>query len=339
MILQDYGGAMRNYIKSLADSVIAGHAVAYDEALRLGDVEGTEFNCLLTEAGRIREHFVGKAVTLCSIINAKSGTCPEDCAFCAQSAHHSTEAPAYPLVDEESMVSCAKSAERHGASCYGIITSGTGIGDREELDRICRTLRRIRDEAGIAPSCSLGIIDDGTARLLRDAGMVTYHHNLETSRSFFPSICSTHDYEQDVETVRAAKRAGLRVCCGGIFGLGESFAQRVEMALTLRELEVDSIPVNFLDPVAGTRLEHADFITPQECLRTIAVYRFILPDRQITVCGGRERNLRELQSWIFLAGASGMMTGNYLTKAGRDPALDRRMVADLGLTIAPCGCS
>jgi biotin synthase len=330
---------MKDYIQRLSDSVMAGREVAYDDALRLGKIEGAGLYHLFTEAGRIREHFVGKAVTLCSIINAKSGACPEDCAFCAQSAHHSTQTPSYPLVDEEQMVSCAKSAERNGASCYGIITSGTGIGNKDELDRICRTLRRIRDEAGIAPSCSLGIIDDETACLLRDAGMVTYHHNLETARSFFPSICSTHDYEQDVATVRAAKRAGLKVCCGGIFGLGESFAQRVEMGLTLRELGVDSIPVNFLDPVAGSRLEHADFLTPLECLRTIAVYRFLMPDRQIKVCGGREKNLRELQSWIFMAGASGMMTGNYLTKAGRDPALDRQMVADLGLTIATCGCS
>jgi len=330
---------MRNYMQKLADAVMAGHTVTHDEALRLGEVQGAELFYLFAEAGRIREHFVGSGVTLCSIINAKSGSCPEDCAFCAQSAHHSTQTPSYPLVDEEQMVSCAKSAEQHGASCYGIITSGTGIGARDELERICRTLRRIRQEAGIAPSCSLGIIDDETACLLRDAGMVTYHHNLETSRSFFPSICSTHDYEEDVATVRAAKRAGLKVCCGGIFGLGESFAQRVELALTLRELEVDSIPVNFLDPVAGTRLEHADFLTPLECLRTIAVYRFLLPDRKITVCGGRERNLRELQSMIFMAGASGMMTGNYLTRAGRDPVLDRRLVADLGLAIAPCGCS
>lgn len=330
---------MKDTMQKLADSVIAGYPLDRDDALRLGDVEGAEFYRLLAEAGRIREHYVGTAVTLCSIINAKSGTCPEDCAFCAQSAHHSTQAAAYPLVDEEQMISCAKSAEQHGASCYGIITSGTGIGSRDELDRICRTLGRIRQEAGIAPSCSLGIIDYETACLLRDAGMVTYHHNLETARSFFPNICSTHDYEQDVDTVRSAKRAGLKVCCGGIFGLGETFAQRVEMALTLRELGVDSIPVNFLDPVEGTRLEHADFLTPLECLRTIAVYRFLLPDRQITVCGGREKNLRELQSWIFMAGASGMMTGNYLTKAGRNPALDRQMVADLGLTVASCGCS
>ena len=167
--------------------------------------------------------------------------------------------------------------------------------------------------------------------------MVTYHHNLETARSFFPSICTTHDYEDDVETIRAVKQAGLKVCCGGIFGLGEGFSQRVEMAVTLRELDVDSVPINFLNPVEGTRLADADFLTPMECLKTIALYRFMLPDKDLTVCGGRERNLRELQSWIFLAGASGMMTGNYLTTPGREPEQDRQMLTDLGLAIGVCG--
>jgi len=330
---------MRRIVSKFADAVINGAQISMEDALSLGDVAGSDLLFFLAEAGRIREHFVGSRVALCSIINAKSGKCPEDCAFCAQSAHHSSPVGNYALVDEEEMVNCAKLAEKNGASCYGIVTSGTGISRGAELDRICSTLRRIRSESGVAPSCSLGIMDLETAQLLKDAGMVTYHHNLETSRSFFPKICTTHDYDEDVATVRAAKRAGLKVCSGGIFGLGESFAQRIEMAITLRELEVDSVPVNFLDPVEGTRLARADFLTPLDCLKTIAVYRFLLPNRQIKVCGGRERNLRELQSWIFMAGASGMMTGNYLTKAGRDPELDRQLIRDLGLEIAPCGCS
>jgi biotin synthase len=179
-------------------------------------------------------------------------------------------------------------------------------------------------------------MDYDTLLKLKEAGMVTYHHNLESARSFFPSICTTHDYEDDVGTIRAAKRAGLNVCCGGIFGLGESFAQRVEMAETLRELDVDSVPMNFLDPVNGTRLANASFLTPMECLKTIAMFRFMLPGKNITVCGGRATNLRELQSWIFLAGASGMMTGNYLTKAGRSPEIDRQMLTDLELTVEVC---
>jgi biotin synthase len=329
---------MREFIRHCSETVLCGTGLSGEDARRLGLADGPDLYLLFAEAGRIRTQYVGSDVTLCSIINAKSGRCPENCAFCAQSAHHSTNVASYALVDEEEMVACAKKAEANGASCYGIITSGTGVGPGAELDRICATLRRIRNEAGILPSCSLGIMDEETARTLKEAGMVTYHHNLETARSFFPTICTTHDYEEDVQTVKAAKRAGLKVCSGGIFGLGESFEQRIEMALTLRELEVDSIPVNFLDPVEGTRLAQADFLTPMECLKTIAVYRFLLPERQIKVCGGRDRNLRELQSWIFMAGASGMMTGNYLTKAGRDPQVDRLMIADLGLGIAECGC-
>ena len=329
---------MENLIEKVAQQVIDGGAVTYDDAVRLSRASGGALFALFAAASRVKERYVGNRVHLCSIINAKSGRCPENCAFCAQSAHHDTAVASYALVDEDEMVRCAKLAEANGASCYGIITSGTGIGKGAELDRICATLRRISSEAAIHPSCSLGIMDYETALILKEAGMVTYHHNLETSRSFFPSICSTHDYEQDVQTVRAAKRAGLKVCSGGIFGLGEDFGQRVEMALTLRELEVDSIPMNFLDPVEGTALAQADFLTPLECLKTIAVYRFLLPERQIKVCGGRERNLRELQSWIFMAGASGMMTGNYLTKAGRDPEVDRRLISDLGLGIAECGC-
>lgn len=329
---------MQEFIKATAKRVMTGDAIGTEEALLLADTPKKDFLHLLSAAGRIREHFMGNKITFCSIINAKSGSCPENCAFCAQSAHSVTKAANYELVNEEEMVKCAKTAEENGASCYGIITSGTGISKGPELDKICATLRRISNEAEIHPSCSLGILDLETALTLKEAGMVTYHHNLETSRSFFPSICTTHDYEDDVETVRVAKLAGLKVCSGGIFGLGENFEQRIEMAMTLRELNVDSIPVNFLDPVEGTRLEHADYLTPLECLKILALYRFLLPDKQIKVCGGREKNLRELQSWIFMAGASGMMTGNYLTKAGRAPELDRQMILDLELEIAECGC-
>jgi biotin synthase len=317
--------------------VIAGGTLARDEALRLSAAAGPDLYLLFAEASRIREYFKGSAASLCSIINAKSGRCPENCAFCAQSSAHSTNVQVYPLVDEEEIVRCAHSAEQNGARCYGIITSGTGISPGAELEKICRAVRRIKAETGIDPSCSLGILDVETALLLKQAGMVTYHHNLETSRSFFPKICTTHDYEEDVETIRAVKQAGLKVCCGGIFGLGEGFEHRVELAETLRELAVDTVPINFLNPVEGTRLADANFLTPLECLKIIAIYRFILPEKNLTVCGGREKNLRELQSWIFLAGASGMMTGNYLTTPGRDPEMDRQMLTDLELTIGECG--
>lgn len=327
---------MRKHIDTIADRIIDGGAITGREALEMAALSDSGLFPLFVAANRIKEHFVGGKVFLCSIINAKSGRCPENCSFCAQSAHHRTDAPVYPLVDEERMVACAHEAEKNGSSCYGIITSGTSIKTGEELDRILRAVRRIRSETGIAPSCSLGIIDRETATALKEAGVETYHHNLETARSFFPNVCTTHDYEEDVETVRVAKQAGLKVCCGGIFGLGETAAQRVEMAMTLRELEVDSVPLNFLNPIDGTRLAGAAHITPMECLATIALFRLILPARRISVCGGREKNLRDLQSWMFFAGASGTMIGNYLTTTGREPEQDWQMLRDLGLDVANC---
>jgi biotin synthase len=327
---------MRSTIAAIADRIVAGGRITGDEALSLSVIRGSDLFFLFAEANRIKEHFVGERVHLCSIINAKSGRCPENCAFCAQSSHFQTRAPIFPLVDEEQMVACAREAQANGSTCYGIITSGTGIKTEEELARICRAVRRIRVETTITPSCSLGIIDAATAMALKEAGVETYHHNLETARSFFPNICTTHDYEDDVATVRVATEAGMKVCCGGIFGMGETVAQRVELALTLRELDVDSVPINFLNPIPGTLLETADFITPIDCLTTIALFRLILPAKKITVCGGREKNLRDLQSWIFLAGASGTMIGNYLTTTGRPPEDDWQMLRDLELEVATC---
>jgi biotin synthase len=327
---------MRTHIAAIADRILAGGSITSDEALHLTHAAGPDLMFLFAEAYRIREHFLGSGIFLCSIINAKSGRCPENCSFCAQSAHHSTATPVYPLVDEEQLVAGAREAEASGSYCYGIITSGTGISEGEELERILRAIGRIKAETAISPSCSLGIIDKKTALALKEAGMETYHHNLETSRSFFPEICTTHDYQEDVDTVRVVKEAGLKVCCGGIFGLGESADQRMELAFTLRDLDVDSVPINFLNPIPGTRLENADNITPLECLKTVALFRLILPTSKISVCGGRDKNLRDLQSWIFLAGASGAMIGNYLTTAGRPVEQDWQMLKDLELTVSAC---
>src|SRR5512133_1259053 len=218
---------MKTVLSTIADQIISGYQLTQHDALKLATVKGIDSYALFLAASRVKEHFIGNKVSLCSIINAKSGRCPENCAFCAQSAHHSSDVPVYPLLDEESLVSGAHAAEKSGSICYGIVTSGTTIKPGEELDRISRALKRIRSETGIAPSCSLGLLDDESAKILKEAGSLTYHHNLETSRSFFSKICTTHDYEEDVATVRAAKKAGMAVCSGGIFGLGESPSQRV----------------------------------------------------------------------------------------------------------------
>jgi biotin synthase len=326
---------MENFISTVVERIIQGGSLTTEEAVALAEVEGTAVFDLFRGATRIKEHFVGAEVHLCSIINAKSGRCAEDCAFCAQSAHHSTDAPVYPLVQEDRLLESARAAESSGSACFGIITSGTTVNGAE-LEQILAALRRIRQETTILPSCSLGIINEETARQLKDAGMDTYHHNLETAESFFPSICTTHPYQDDVDTVRAVKKAGLKICSGGIFGLGESAAQRVEMAFTLKELDVDSVPINFLNPIEGTRLEGASNISAMECLKTVAIYRMILPDKRITVCGGREKNLGDLQSWIFFAGANGTMIGNYLTTMGRNVEVDLKMFSDLGLKTVMC---
>jgi biotin synthase len=323
---------LRILLTEIVDRIFSGDHVPYDEALEIANLPDSETCSLLYHANRIREHFFGNRIHLCSIINAKSGLCPENCSFCAQSAHYRTAVPVFPLVDVEEMVSGAHRAENEGSSCYGIVTSGTTIGQGDDLEHIRQALRRIKEETHIQPACSLGIINFETAVALKESGMVKYHHNLETARSFFPNICTTHAYEDDVKTVRAVKLAGLKVCSGGIFGMGESRAQRVELAFTLRELNVDSIPLNFLNPIEGTKLADADYLTPMECLRIIALYRFILPDKQISVCGGRERNLRDLQSWMFFAGANGTMIGNYLTTSGLAPEHDWQTLRDLRLT-------
>jgi biotin synthase len=324
---------MKNIYAEIADRILDGGEITCDEAMRIARTDDSETFDFMFQANRLREHYFGNSVHLCSIINAKSGLCPEDCSFCAQSVMHDTGIDVYPLVDEDKIVTGAQNAEKAGSRCFGIVTSGSSAGKGSELDSICGALGRIAGETSISPACSLGTIDMETALALKQAGMTRYHHNLETARSFFHNVCTTHDYEKDIDTIRTVKSAGLEVCCGGIFGLGESPDQRVEFAFTLKELGVDSIPVNFLNPVPGTRLADADYLTPMECLRIIALFRFILPDKRISVCGGREKNLRDLQSLIFFAGANGMMIGNYLTTVGRTQEHDRQMLEDLGMRI------
>lgn len=320
----------------LAERALAGESLNTTDAMTILQAKGAELSAFLAGAHRIREQSFANRIELCSIINAKSGRCAENCAFCSQSAHHATNAPVYPLKSLEEILEGAHKAEAEGSHCYGIVTSGTRPQPGEEMERILTALRQIRSTTQIEPSASLGILDAPTARSLAEAGCVTYHHNLETARSYFPQICTTHDYEDDVQTVRLAKQAGMKVCCGGIFGLGESLEQRAELAFTIRDLEVDSVPLNFLNPIAGTPLERMRDLQPLDCLRIIALFRYLLPTKRISVCGGREPNLRDFQSWIFMAGASGTMVGNYLTTSGRDRETDLQMFRDAEVEIHAC---
>lgn len=326
---------IKSYLE-LAERCDAGHCLTESEALDIMSASGAHLSAVFAGSHWLREKHFSNRAELCSIINAKSGRCPENCSFCAQSAHHHTTTPVYGLKSVEEILQGARQAEREGSHCYGIVTSGTRITPGPEMEQILTALGRIRDETGIAPSASLGILDQETAGNLSAAGCATYHHNLETARSFFPQICSTHDYEEDVQTVRLAKAAGMKVCCGGIFGLGETLSHRIELGMTLRELKVNSVPINFLNPIEGTPLAGKNDLTPMDCLRIIALFRYLMPQQTISVCGGREPNLREFQSWIFMAGASGTMVGNYLTTTGRDRDTDLQMFRDGEMVIDGC---
>ena len=327
---------MMTFTQNLIAKSLDGSALSGEESRRILSASGAELSMLMAGAHQIKETYLGNRIDLCSIINAKSGRCSENCSFCAQSAHHQTNTPVYPLKSVEEIVQGAHTAEAEGNHCYGIVTSGTRIEPGAEFEKILAAIRAINTETSIEPSASLGILDSDTAQALKQAGCVTYHHNLETARSYFPHICTTHDYEDDVETVRQAKNSGMNVCCGGIFGLGESLDQRIELAMTLRDLDVDSVPLNFLNPVAGTPLQDAQLLTPMDCLRIICLFRYLLPQKRITVCGGREKNLREFQSAIFMAGASGTMVGNYLTTTGRNREIDLQMIEDAEVVINAC---
>ena len=306
-------------------------AISPAEALELFIEASDHPWMIMAAASEIREHFKGKEITLCGITNAKSGKCSEDCKFCAQSSHHRTDAPSYPLKTAKQIVDEAEEAAKDGAEFFGIVTSGKRLNTKKEWAEIFKAIKGVH-EIGLHPCASLGIIDAEKARELKAAGLFRYHHNLETARSFFKNICTTHSYEEDVETIRVAREAGLSVCAGALIGMGESISHRIELAETLRKLNVDSVPLNFLNPVKGTPLSHMAALPPVEILMTIAIFRFMLPEKDIKLCGGKEKNLRQLLPLGILSGANSLMTGNYLTTTGRNSSLDHEMILDLGLT-------
>lgn len=322
---------IRKTLQRFEEKALKGAGLSYEEGCEFINLPDTHLFDILASSEKIRKFFKGDEVNLCSIINAKSGLCHEDCAFCSQSVRYNTGIEAYPMVEYQKIVETAKTASQNGAREFSIVTSGTSINKDNDVNTLIQALSKMKQETPMERCASLGIMNAETLKKLKDAGLQSYHHNLETARSFFPNICTTHDYEEDVNTIRTAKGLGFYTCCGGVFGLGESKGQRVELATTLRELDMDSIPINFLNPRPGTPLEKANNLTPIECLKIIALYRFMLPAKDIVICGGRQVNLRDMQCLIFAAGANGMMIGNYLTTLGRPPEEDLRMVKDLGL--------
>ena len=283
-----------------------------------------------TNAG---EQSTGLQHFTCGIISAKTGRCSEDCAFCAQSAHHNTNTPEHPLTDYDTLARRAEEFSHAGVLRFGIVTSGNSLTLRES-DLLCEYATRLRRSFPLHLCASLGRLSEEQAKQLRQAGFTRYHHNVETSASYYPAICTTHSYEERLATIRNAQEAGLEVCAGGIFGLGESWRHRVEMAFTLRDLGVNSLPLNFLNPIPGTPLAAQPALPPQEALRCIALFRLVHPSRDVLVCGGREFTLGQWQPFVFAAGANGIMVGNYLTTSGSDMESDRRMLDTLGLGCA-----
>jgi biotin synthase len=315
----------------LSAGIIHGdEVISRNQALELVATEPEQTLDLIACAGKIRQRFKPVPVFKCAIINAKSGLCPEDCAFCAQSAHHHTGTAVYDLLAAGQLEDEGLKAAASGATHFSVVTSGTALTDAD-LDTVCRVARRLKSDTDLTLCVSPGMLDLAAARKLKAAGVTRYHHNLETARSYFDAICSTHDYDDDVRSIEAAKTAGLAVCSGGIFGMGESWEQRVELAFTLQELDVDAVPINFLNPIKGTRMEDRPLLAPMEALKVIALYRFIHPRKDITICGGREATLGDFQSWVFAAGANGLMIGNYLTTQGRNMEADLAMIRQLGL--------
>ncbi len=329
-------GATRTYefLRVLTDRIISGGVITREDAERIAGLRAhEEVVTLLSHATMLRNCFKGGEVELCAIVNAKSGRCTEDCIFCAQSARYPTEVQSYPLLEAAAVIDRARDAERSGAVRLGIVTSGRGIGSGGELMDLCASIEGICAETRLMPCASLGIAGDAQMRRLREAGLKRYHHNLETAESHFSQVCSSHSYRDRVGTIRAARRAGLEVCAGALFGIGESPRQRVELAFALQALDVDSVPLNFLHPVQGTPAERSPLLPPLEILVIIALFRFVLPTKDIRVCGGRETGLRTLQPLMYLAGADAAMTGNYLTTSGRSPEIDRGEIEDLALVV------
>ena len=322
---------MFNRILSIGQKVLNGGLISRTEALDLSQATGADIYLLAGIASKIREQYTGNKIDLCSIINGKSGNCSEDCKFCSQSVFHPCAIDTYPLLDEEKIIEYAHCVEQSGTRRFAIVTSGRGVTEHDpDLISILRTIRRLSNETTLQLCTSLGELTEEAALMLREAGVSRYHHNLETSEDFFPHIVTTHTYQDRIRTIQSVRTAGMEICSGGIIGLGESMEQRIDLAYALRDLTVDSVPINILHAVPGTPLEDEPPLPPLEIIKTIALFRFILPKAGIRSAGGREKLLRDLQSIGLMAGLNGMMVGNYLTTDGRGIGKDLDMLKDMG---------
>lgn len=315
-------------ITTLKEKVINGHSLTKEEAMHLSSAE---LSALCEAADQIRRHFCGNTFDMCSIINGKSGRCPEDCKYCAQSAHYAANTTVYPLLSPEEILQAAEANAANGILRFSIVTSGKRLSDKE-VEQVCDSFRKIQETCSISLCASMGLLTEKQFGMLKSAGVVRYHNNLETSRRFFPKICTTHTYEDKIQAIQDAQAAGLTVCSGGIIGLGETMEDRIDMALTLRELHIRSVPINVLNPIPGTPLEHNTPMKEEEVCRTAALFRFLLPDAILRMAGGRGL-MGDQGRRVFQSGANGAITQNMLTTGGVTVHEDKILAEELGFEI------
>lgn len=327
---------MKEFIKKLKEKVLNREKISFEEAKKLSEIsieDEENMELLCNSANEIRERFCGNNFDLCTITNAKSGKCSEDCKYCAQSAHFKTGAEVYPLISQEKALEEAKKVELEGAHRHSLVTSGRGLkGDSIECDKLVEIYQYLKENTKLSLCASHGISDEKALKGLFDAGVKTYHHNLESSRDFYGKICTTHTYDERIETIKLAQKVGLQVCSGGIWGLGESPEDRIKMAFELQDLGVFSVPINILMPISGTPLENNTPLEPKEILKMIAIYRFILPEAYLRYAGGRIK-LGELQEKGINSGINSALTGNFLTTTGTTIESDKSMIRRNGYEI------
>ena len=311
-------------IKEAEKKILSGGILTKEELLTLAGANSDE---LAETANRIRTCFCGDQVEFCAIINAKNGRCSENCGYCAQSSFFRVKIQEYPLLNEEQIIKEALINAQNGVSRFSIVTSGRKAGPRE-LDVICHICEAIRAQAPISLCASLGLLTLPELQNLKQSGLTRYHHNLETSRRYFPRICTTHSYQERLETIACVQAAGLEICSGGIIGLGENWEDRIDLALELQQLQVPSVPINVLNPIAGTPLGKNKVLSPDEVRKTVALFRFILPKAQIRLAGGRNLYADYGRSF-FTAGANAAITGPMLTTSGISLSEDRRIITEL----------
>ncbi len=306
-----------------------GGGISVETARAVAALPDEELSFLLAASDRIRRRHFGTRVKLCSIVNARSNLCGEDCAFCAQSRQADADVPTYPLLEEDTLLERARAARAAGAGEFSIVTSGKGPTPAE-LDVIEKVLK---EDTGMQRCVSIGVLDKPGLQRLKDAGLQIFHHNLEAAPRFYEQIVSTRSFSENLDAVRAAKDVGLEVCCGGIFGMGEVWEDRIELFRIIRDLDADRVPVNFLHPIEGTPLADRPILDAREALRIVILARLMLPTKPINVAGGREIVLGALQTMVFMAGATSVLLGDYLTTKGRSAEDDLEMIRRLGLTV------